>query len=148
MWSTQLRHVNDSPAAAAGFHVLFTLCFALKNSGPKWDGLVQAVAEAMGYVLENTHGGAGAGAQKGDLSEELKAAVLRYMDALLHAAYHDVVFKLFEPAMLPGLGAAISLLLALGEQEKSLTVQAAALKCLQALTLQCDCSLDHVSVGQ
>lgn len=87
-------------------------------------------------------------AQKGDLSEELKAAVLRYMDALLHAAYHDVVFKLFEPAMLPGLGAAISLLLALGEQEKSLTVQAAALKCLQALTLQCDCSLDHVSVGQ
>lgn len=92
--------------------------------------------------------GAGAGAQKGDLSEELKAAVLRYMDALLHAAYHDVVFKLFEPAMLPGLGAAISLLLALGEQEKSLTVQAAALKCLQALTLQCDCSLDHVSVGQ
>lgn len=92
--------------------------------------------------------GAGAEAQRGDLSEELKAAVLRYMDALLHAAYHDVVFKLFEPAMLPGLGAAISLLLALGEQEKSLTVQAAALKCLQALTLQCDCSLDHVSVGQ
>nr|XP_046200077.1 TELO2-interacting protein 1 homolog isoform X2 [Oncorhynchus gorbuscha] len=75
-------------------------------------------------------------------SEVLKAAVLWYMDALLHAAYRDVVFKLFEPAMLPGLVAAISLLLALGEQEKSLV----ALKCLQALTLQCDCSLDHVSV--
>ncbi|KAK6308151.1 hypothetical protein J4Q44_G00214220 [Coregonus suidteri] len=80
--------------------------------------------------------------------EELKAAVLRCLDALLHAAYGGVVFKLFEPTMLPGLGAAISLLLALGEQEKSRTVQSATLKCMQALTLQCDCSLDLVSVGQ
>ncbi|XP_028849984.1 TELO2-interacting protein 1 homolog isoform X2 [Denticeps clupeoides] len=45
--------------------------------------------------------------------------------------------------MLPGLGAAVSLLLALA-QEKVRIVQVAALKCLQTLTLQCDCSQIHV----
>uniref|UniRef100_A0AAY5KNY9 TELO2 interacting protein 1 n=1 Tax=Esox lucius TaxID=8010 RepID=A0AAY5KNY9_ESOLU len=164
--STQLRHVNDGTLQQLQDYVLFPLRFVLKIPGPKQDGLVQAVAEAMAYILENTcvhcwqtlrdllselclclcsptDPGKPAPA-----SEELKAAILRCLDALLHAAYGDVVFKLFEPTMLPGLGAAISLLLALGEQEKSRTVQAAALKCLQVLTLQCDCSLDHVSVGQ
>ncbi|KAJ8016702.1 hypothetical protein DPEC_G00010060 [Dallia pectoralis] len=164
--STQLRHVNDGTLQQLQDYVLFPLRFVLKIPGPKQDGLVQALTEAMAYILENTcvqcwqtlrdllselclclcsptDPGKPAPA-----SEELKTAVLRCLDALLHAAYGDVVFKLFEPTMLPGLGAAISLLLALGEQEKSRTVQAAALKCLQALTLQCDCSLDHVSVGQ
>ncbi|XP_013990954.2 TELO2-interacting protein 1 homolog [Salmo salar] len=164
--STQLRHVNHGTLQQLQDYVLFPLRFILKIPGPTRDGLIQAVAEAMGYVLENTCVRSWETlrdllselclclcsptdpGKPAPTSEELRAAVLRCLDALLHAAYGDVVFKLFEPIMLPGLGAAISLLLALGEQEKSRTVQAAALKCLQALTLQCDCSMDHVLVGQ
>ncbi|XP_029579011.1 TELO2-interacting protein 1 homolog isoform X1 [Salmo trutta] len=164
--STQLRHVNHGTLQQLQDYVLFPLRFILKIPGPKRDGLIQAVAEAMGYVLENTCVRSWETlrdllselclclcsptdpGKPAPTSEELRAAVLRCLDALLHAAYGDVVFKLFEPIMLSGLGAAISLLLALGEQEKSRTVQAAALKCLQALTLQCDCSMDHVLVGQ
>uniref|UniRef100_A0A8D0APC9 TELO2-interacting protein 1 homolog n=1 Tax=Sander lucioperca TaxID=283035 RepID=A0A8D0APC9_SANLU len=160
--SAQLKEVNDATLQQLQEYVLFPLRFVLKVPGPKKDKLVQAVAEAMSHVLENTcvqswetlrdllselclclcsptDPGKAA-----DTSEELKLAVLRCLDALLHAAYGDIVFKLFEPIMLPGLGAAISLLLALGEKEKSRDVQAAALKCLQALTLQCDCTQEHV----
>ncbi|XP_078110505.1 TELO2-interacting protein 1 homolog isoform X2 [Sander vitreus] len=160
--SAQLKEVNDATLQQLQEYVLFPLRFVLKVPGPKKDKLVQAVAEAMSHVLENTcvqswetlrdllselclclcsptDPGKAA-----DTSEELKLAVLRCLDALLHAAYGDIVFKLFEPIMLPGLGAAISLLLALGEKEKSRDVQAAALKCLQALTLQCDCNQQHV----
>ncbi|XP_070765827.1 TELO2-interacting protein 1 homolog [Enoplosus armatus] len=160
--SAQLKEVNDATLQQLQEYVLFPLRFVLKIPGYKKDKLVQAVAEAMSYVLENTcvqswqtlhdllselclclcsptDPGTPA-----DTSEELKSAVLRCLDALLHAAYGDIVFKLFEPVMLPGLGAAISLLLALGEKEKSRGVQAAALKCIQALTLQCDCTQEHV----
>ncbi|XP_034733636.1 TELO2-interacting protein 1 homolog [Etheostoma cragini] len=160
--SAQLKEVNDATLQQLQEYVLFPLRFVLKVPGPKNNKLVQAVAEAMSHVLENTcvqswetlcdllselclclcsptDPGKAA-----DTSEELKLAVLRCLDALLHAAYGDIVFKLFEPNMLPGLGAAVSLLLALGEKEKSRDVQAAALKCLQALTLQCDCTQEHV----
>ncbi|KAM4609805.1 TELO2-interacting protein 1 homolog [Polymixia lowei] len=161
----QLRDVNDATLQQLQEYVLFPLRFVLKVPGPKREGLVQAVAEAMSYVLENTC--VQSWETLRDLlselclclcsptdpgkpaatSEELKCAVLRCLDALLHAAYGDIVFRLFEPVMLPGLGAAISLLLALGEQEKARGIQTAALKCLQALTLQCDCTQDHVVIA-
>lgn len=158
----QLKEVNDATLQQLQEYVLFPLRFVLKVPGTKKEKLVQAVAEAMSHVLENTcvqtwetlrdllselclclccPNDPG---KPADTSEELKSAVLRCLDALLHAAYGDIVFKLYEPMMLPGLGAAISLLLALGEKEKSREIQAAALKCLQALTLQCDCSQDHI----
>ncbi|XP_040913982.1 TELO2-interacting protein 1 homolog isoform X2 [Toxotes jaculatrix] len=160
--SGQLKEVNDATLQQLQDYVLFPLRFVLKVPGPKKDKLVQAVAEAMSYVLENTciqnwqtlHDllselclclcSPTDPGKPADRSEELKLAVLRCLDALLHAAYGDIVFRLFEPIMLPGLGAAISLLLALGEKEKSRDIQAAALKCLQALTLQCDCTQEHV----
>ncbi|XP_018530805.1 TELO2-interacting protein 1 homolog [Lates calcarifer] len=160
--SGQLKEVNDATLQQLQEYVLFPLRFVLKVPGPKKEKLVRAVTEAMSYVLENTCvqswetlcdllselclclcSPADPG-KPADTSEELKLAVLRCLDALLHAAYGDIVFRLFEPIMLPGVGAAISLLLALGEKEKSRDVQAAALKCLQALTVQCDCSQDHV----
>lgn len=158
----QLKEVNDAALQQLQEYVLFPLRFVLKTPGPKKEKLVQAVAKAMSHVLENTcvqswetlqgllselclclccHNDPG---KPADTSEELKMAVLRCLDTLLHAAYDDIVLKLFESSMLPGLGAAISLLLALAEKEKSRDVQAAALKCLQALSLQCDCSRDHV----
>ncbi|XP_070824830.1 TELO2-interacting protein 1 homolog [Chaetodon trifascialis] len=160
--SAQLKEVNDATLQQLQEYVLFPLRFVLKVPGPKKDKLVQAVAEAMSHVLENTcvqswetlHGllselclclcSPTDPGKPADTSEELKSAVLRCLDALLHSAYGDIVFKLFEPVMLPGLGAAISLLLALGEKAKSRDIQAAALKCLQALTLQCDCTQEHV----
>ncbi|GLD45701.1 TELO2-interacting protein 1 homolog isoform X1 [Lates japonicus] len=160
--SGQLKEVNDATLQQLQEYVLFPLRFVLKVPGPKKEKLVQAVTKAMSHVLENTCvqswetlcdllselclclcSPADPG-KPADTSEELKLAVLRCLDALLHAAYGDIVFRLFEPIMLPGVGAAISLLLALGEKEKSRDVQAAALKCLQALTVQCDCSQDHV----
>ncbi|XP_056241832.1 TELO2-interacting protein 1 homolog [Seriola aureovittata] len=160
--SSQLKEVNDATLQQLQEYVLFPLRFVLKIPGPKKDKLVQAVAEAMSYVLENTcvqswetlHDllselclcvcSPTDPGKPANTSEELKSAVLRCLDALLHAAYGDIVFRLFEPIMLPGLGAAISLLLALGEKEKSRDVQAAALKCLLALTLQCDCTQEPV----
>ncbi|XP_059190062.1 TELO2-interacting protein 1 homolog [Centropristis striata] len=160
--SGQLKEVNDATLQQLQEYVLFPLRFVLKVPGPKKDKLVQAVAEAMSHLLENTCVQSWETlrdllselclclcsptdpGKPAETSEELKLAVLRCLDALLHAAYGDIVFKLFEATMLPGLGAAVSLLLALAEKEKSRDVQAAALKCLQALTLQCDCSQVHV----
>lgn len=160
--SGQLKEVNDATLQQLLDYVLFPLRFVLKVPGPKKDKLVQAVAEAMRYVLENTcvHNWDTLRdlfselclclccptdpGKPADTSEELKLAVLRCLDALLHAAYGDIVFRLYEPLMLPGLGAAVSLLLALGEKEKSRDIQAAALKHLQVLALQCDCTQEHV----
>ncbi|XP_072552810.1 TELO2-interacting protein 1 homolog [Salminus brasiliensis] len=160
--SGHLRDVSDGALQQLQDYVLFPLRFVLKTPGTKREGLVQAVMEAMAYVLENTcvHSWESLRDLFSELclclcsptdpgkpspaSEELKLAVLRCLDALLHSAYGDVVFKLYEPAMLPGLGAAVSLFLALAEQEKYREVQTAALKCLLSLFLQCDCSGTHV----
>ncbi|KAM7410883.1 hypothetical protein PAMA_021041 [Pampus argenteus] len=161
--SAQLKDVDDATLQQLQEYVLFPLRFVLKVPGPKKDKLVQAVAEAMSHVLENTCVQSWKTLQDllselclclcsptdpgkpAETSEELKSSVLRCLDALLHAAYGDIIFKLFDPIMLPGLGAAVSLLLTIGEKEKSRHIQAAALKCLQALTLQCDCTQEHVT---
>uniref|UniRef100_A0A8C6PFI6 TELO2 interacting protein 1 n=1 Tax=Nothobranchius furzeri TaxID=105023 RepID=A0A8C6PFI6_NOTFU len=158
----QLKEIHDASLQQLQEYVLFPLRFVLKVPQLKKEKLVQAVAEALSYVLEKTcvqswdtlHDlfselclclcSPTDPGKPADLSEELKSALLRCLDALLHAAYGDIVFKLYEPIMLPGLGAAVSLLLALGEKEKSREVQAAALRCLQSLILHCDCTQEHV----
>lgn len=160
--NAQLRDVNDATLQQLQEYVLFPLRFVLKVPGPKKEKLVQAVAEAMSHVLENSCVQSWETLQgllselclclcsptdpgkPADTSEELKMAVLRCLEALLHAAYGDIIFRIFEASMLPGLGAAISLLLALAEKAKSRDIQTAALKCLQALTLQCDCTQEHI----
>ncbi|KAM9856010.1 TELO2-interacting protein 1 homolog [Aulostomus maculatus] len=158
----QLKEVNDATLQQLQEYILFPLRFVLKVPGPKKDNLVQAVARSMSHVLENTCVQSWETFREllselclclcsptdpgkpAETSEELKLTVLRCLDALLHAAYGDIIFKLFEAIMLPGLGAAVSLLLTLAEKEKSRDIQGAALKCLQALTLQCECNQDHV----
>ncbi|XP_068606861.1 TELO2-interacting protein 1 homolog [Brachionichthys hirsutus] len=160
--NAQLIDVNDATLQQLQEYVLFPLRFVLKVPGPKKEKLVLAVAEALNHILGNTcvqswdtlYGlfselclclcSPTDPGKPADISEELKLSLLRCLDSLLHAVYGDLVFKLFEPIMLPGLGAAISLLLALGEKEKSRDVQTASLKCLLALTLQCDCCQDHI----
>lgn len=160
--SVQLKEIHDASLQQLQEYVLFPLRFVLKVPGSKKEKIVQVVAEAMSYILEKTcvqswdtlhdifselclclcsptNPGTPA-----DTSEELKSSVLRCLNALLHAAYGDIIFRLYEPVMLPGLGAAISLLLALGEKEKSRDVQAAALKCLQTLIMHCDCTQEHI----
>ncbi|KAK2851067.1 hypothetical protein Q5P01_007343 [Channa striata] len=159
--NTQLKEVNDATLQQLQEYVLFPLRFVLKVPGPRKEKLVHVVVQAMSHVLENTcvqswetlHdllselclclSSPTDPGKPADTSEELKLSVLRCLDALLHAAYGDIVLRLFQPVMLPGLGATISLLLALGEKEKSREIQAAALKCLQALTQQCDCTQEH-----
>ncbi|XP_028309921.1 TELO2-interacting protein 1 homolog [Gouania willdenowi] len=159
---SQLKEVDDATLQQLQDYVLFPLRFVLKVPGPRREQLVQAVVEAMCHVVHNTciqsletlrdllcelclciSSPTNPG-HPSDTSEELKLSVLRCVDVLLHAAYGDIVFRLFEAAMLPGVGATVSLLLALGEKEKSRDIQAAALKCLQALTVQCDCDQEHV----
>ncbi|XP_037540304.1 TELO2-interacting protein 1 homolog [Nematolebias whitei] len=160
--SIQLKEIHDASLQQLQEYVLFPLRFVLKVPGSKKEKMVQVVAEAMSYILEKTcvqswdtlhdifselclclcsptNPGTPA-----DASEELKSSVLRCLNALLHAAYGDIIFKLYEPIMLPGLGAAISLLLALGEKEKSRDIQSAALKCLQTLVMHCDCTHEHI----
>ncbi|XP_023193679.1 TELO2-interacting protein 1 homolog isoform X2 [Xiphophorus maculatus] len=161
--SEQLKDIHDASLQQLQEYVLFPLRFVFKVPGQKKEKLVQSVAEAVSYVLERTcvrswdmlrdvfselcvclcsptDPGQPAGT-----SEELKSAVLQCLDALLHSAYGDIVFKLYEPSMLPGLGAAVSLLLALGEKDKSREIQTAALKCLQSLILHCNCNQEHVA---
>ncbi|XP_032424375.1 TELO2-interacting protein 1 homolog [Xiphophorus hellerii] len=161
--SEQLKDIHDASLQQLQEYVLFPLRFVLKVPGQKKEKLVQSVAEAVSYVLERTcvrswdmlrdvfselcvclcsptDPGQPAGT-----SEELKSAVLQCLDALLHSAYGDIVFRLYEPSMLPGLGAAVSLLLALGEKDKSREIQTAALKCLQSLILHCNCNQEHVA---
>lgn len=160
--SNQLKEINYATLQQLQEYVLFPLRFVLKVPGPKKEILVQTVAETVSYVLENTcvqswetlHNlfselslclcSPTDPGKPADTSEEIKMAVLRCLDALFHAAYGDIVFRLFESTMLPGLGATISLFLAIGEKEKSRDIQATALKCLQALTLQCDCTQEHI----
>ncbi|XP_017266686.1 TELO2-interacting protein 1 homolog [Kryptolebias marmoratus] len=160
--SSQLKDIHDASLQQLQEYVLFPLRFVLKVPGAKKEKTVQAVAETMSYILERTCvqswdtlrdifsevclclcSSTDPG-KPADTSEELKTAVLTCLNALLHAAYGDIIFRLYEPAMLPGLGAAISLLLALGEKEKSRDIQAAALKCLQTLILLCDCTQEHI----
>ncbi|KAK5923267.1 hypothetical protein CgunFtcFv8_000251 [Champsocephalus gunnari] len=138
--SAQLKEIDDATlqqlqeaVAEAMSHVLETTCVQ------SWETLRDLLSELCLCLCTPTDPG-----KPAETSEELKSAVLRCLDALLHAAYGDIIFKLFEPIMLPGIGSAISLLLALGEKERSRDVQLAALKCLQALTLQCDCTQEHV----
>uniref|UniRef100_A0A3P9K4J8 TELO2-interacting protein 1 homolog n=1 Tax=Oryzias latipes TaxID=8090 RepID=A0A3P9K4J8_ORYLA len=159
----QLKDIDDATLQQLQEYILFPLRFVLKVPGAKKEKLVQAVAETLGFILENTcvqswdtlHdlfselclclcSPADPGTPA-EVSEELKLALVVCLDALLHAAYGDIIFRLYESIMLPGLGAAVSLLLSLSEKEKSRDIQRAALKCIQTLTLQCDCTHEHLS---
>uniref|UniRef100_A0A4W4FIH0 TELO2-interacting protein 1 homolog n=1 Tax=Electrophorus electricus TaxID=8005 RepID=A0A4W4FIH0_ELEEL len=160
--SGHLRAVSDGALQVLQDYVLFPLRFVLKTPGPKREGLIQAVLETVAYVLGSTCVRSWESVRDlfselclclcsptdpgkpAPTSEELKLAVLHCLDTLMHSAYGDVVFRLYEPTMLPGLGAAVSLLLALAEEEKARGVQAAALGCLLSLFLQCDCPKMHV----
>ncbi|KAK3519173.1 hypothetical protein QTP70_020000 [Hemibagrus guttatus] len=160
--NSHLRDVSDGVLQLLQDYVLFPLRFVLKTPGAKREGIMQAVIDALTYVLEKTciqnweslrdlfselclclccPKDPGKPAPS---SEELKLAVLQCLNALMHSAYGDVVYRMYEPVMLPGLGAAVSLFLALAEQEKAREVQIAALKCLMSLFLQCDCQQTHV----
>ncbi|XP_062397012.1 TELO2-interacting protein 1 homolog isoform X2 [Sardina pilchardus] len=157
-----LHTVSDGALQQLQDYVLFPLRFVLKIPGPKQEGLVLAVMDTMHYVLEKTSvrnweslysifselcmciSCPNDPGMASSASEELKLSVLKCLDVLLHAAYGDVVFRLYEPSMLPTLGAAISLILSLIGGERAREVQIAALNCLQAFIFQCDCLQDHV----
>nr|XP_056700921.1 TELO2-interacting protein 1 homolog [Euleptes europaea] len=157
----QLQAVSDSALQELQEYVLFPLRFALKTPGPKREGVVQSVLECLTFVLSATCvkktdllqelfselclclASPSSPNQLAPLPEELKQAVLRALLALLHSTYWDVLLTLYQPSALPHLGFAVSLLLALAEQEKARAVQISALCCLQALLLQCDCPEDH-----
>ncbi|XP_070600431.1 TELO2-interacting protein 1 homolog isoform X5 [Erythrolamprus reginae] len=161
---TQLRVVSDSALQELQEYVLFPLRFALKTPGPKREGVVRGVVQCVGFVLSSTCVkkadlllelfselcvclvSPSNPSQPAPLSEELKQDVGQALLALLHSAYGDVLLSLYQPSSLPQLGFAVSLLLTLAEQEKARQVKTTALRCLQALLLQCDCPEDHQSL--
>ncbi|XP_053101165.1 TELO2-interacting protein 1 homolog isoform X2 [Hemicordylus capensis] len=158
---TQLQVVSDSALQELQEYVLFPLRFTLKTPGPKQESVVQSVVQCMTFVLSTTCvkkadllqelfselcmclASPSSPHQLAPLSEELKQAVIQALLALLHSAYGDVVLSLYQPSTLPHLGFAVSLLLALAEQEKARQVKHSAIRCLQALVLQCDCQEYH-----
>ncbi|KAM6120911.1 TELO2-interacting protein 1 homolog [Phoenicopterus ruber ruber] len=138
-------------------YVLFPLRFALKAPGPRRERLVQSVVQCISSILAATRvkkqellqelfselctclSPASSSSKPASLSEELKLAVIQALHTLMHSAYGDVILSLYQPATLPLLGFAVSLLLGLAEQEKAKEIKISALKCLQVLVLQCDC---------
>ncbi|XP_034643575.1 TELO2-interacting protein 1 homolog isoform X2 [Trachemys scripta elegans] len=157
----QLQTVSDSALQELQEYVLFPLRFALKTPGPKRESLVQSVVQCITSILSTTCVkkqdllqelfselclclSSPSGLQPpAPLSEELKLTVIQALHVLLHSAYGDIILTLYQPSTLPHLGFAVSLLLALAEQEKAKQIKLAALKCLQVLILQCDCQEHH-----
>ncbi|XP_070797961.1 TELO2-interacting protein 1 homolog [Pituophis catenifer annectens] len=161
---SQLRVVSDSALQELQEYVLFPLRFTLKTPEPKREGVVRSVVQCVSFVLSSTCvkkadlllelfselcvclASPSNPSQLAPLSEELKQDVGQALLALLHSAYGDVLLSLYQPSSLPQLGFAVSLLLALAEQEKARQVKITALRCLQALLLQCECPEDHQSL--
>nr|XP_042698508.1 TELO2-interacting protein 1 homolog [Chrysemys picta bellii]XP_042698509.1 TELO2-interacting protein 1 homolog [Chrysemys picta bellii]XP_042698510.1 TELO2-interacting protein 1 homolog [Chrysemys picta bellii] len=157
----QLQTVSDSALQELQEYVLFPLRFALKTPGPKRESLVQCVVQCITSILSTTCVkkqdllqelfselclclSSPSGLQPpAPLSEELKLTVIQALHVLMHSAYGDILLTLYQPSTLPHLGFAVSLLLALAEQEKAKQIKLAALKCLQVLILQCDCQEHH-----
>ncbi|XP_015278291.1 PREDICTED: TELO2-interacting protein 1 homolog isoform X2 [Gekko japonicus] len=157
----QLQSVSDLALQELQEYVLFPLRFTLKTPGPKREGVVRKVVGCLAFVLAATRvrkadllqelfselclclGSPASPGQPAPLSEELKQDVIWTLEALLHAADWDVLLTLYRPSALPHLGFAVSLLLAVAERERAKAVQVAALHCLQALLLQCDCPKRH-----
>ncbi|XP_014140301.2 TELO2-interacting protein 1 homolog isoform X2 [Falco cherrug] len=152
-----LATVSASALQELQEYVLFPLRFALKVPGPKQERLVQSVVQCMSSILAATCvkkqellqelfselctclSPPSGSSKPASLSEELKLAVIQALHTLMHSAYGDVIWSLYQPSTLPLLGFAVSLLLGLAEQEKAKQIKISALKCLQVLVLQCDC---------
>uniref|UniRef100_A0A8B9MPH3 TELO2 interacting protein 1 n=1 Tax=Accipiter nisus TaxID=211598 RepID=A0A8B9MPH3_9AVES len=152
-----LAAVSASALQELQEYVLFPLRFALKVPGPKQERLVQSVVQCISSVLAATCvkkqellqelfselctclSPPSSSSNPVPLSEELKLAVIQALHTLMHSAYGDVIWSLYQPTALPLLGFAVSLLLGLAEQEKAKQIKISALKCLQVLVLQCDC---------
>lgn len=160
---SQLQNVGDAALQDLQEYVLFPLTFALKTPGPKQDRFLQIVMECIHFIISRTCvrrqqllcelfsdltlclSSPGNHGKLAIISEELKMAAVKGLDALLHSAYGDIVLSLYEPDMLPVQGFVISVLLTIAEREKSRQLQILALKCLLTLILQCDCSEMHCS---
>ncbi|NWW95475.1 TTI1 protein, partial [Rhynochetos jubatus] len=152
-----LAAVSASALQELQEYVLFPLRFALKAPGPGRERLAQSAVQCVSAVLAATRvkkrellqelfselcaclAPPARSGKPASLSEELKLAVIQALRTLLHSASGDVVLSLYQPATLPLLGFAVSLLLGLAEHEKAKQLKISALACLQALVLQCDC---------
>ncbi|NXH15189.1 TTI1 protein, partial [Bucco capensis] len=161
----RLAAVSASALQELQEYVLFPLRFALRGPGPRRERLLQSVLQCIGSVLAATRvrrqellhelfselcGCLAPPASSGTaapLSEELKLAVIQALHTLMHSARGDALLALYQPATLPLLGFAVSLLLGLAEQEKAKEIKISALKCLQVLVLQCECQ-EHQELGK
>ncbi|XP_044311686.1 TELO2-interacting protein 1 homolog isoform X2 [Varanus komodoensis] len=158
---SQLQVVGDAALQELQEYVLFPLRFTLKTPGRKRERMVQSVVECVTFVLSVTRvekpdlllelfselcvclAAPSSPHQLAPLPEELRQAVAQALQALLHSASAEALLPLYQPAALPVLGFAVSLLLALAEQEKAKPARLAALRCLQALLLQRDDPEEH-----
>ncbi|XP_029469352.1 LOW QUALITY PROTEIN: TELO2-interacting protein 1 homolog [Rhinatrema bivittatum] len=148
---SKLQCVSDSALQELQEYTLFPLRFTLKTPGPKKESLVQSVVECITCLLSMTCvrksellqelfselciclSSPSNYQQPAPVSEELKLSVIQGLNALMHSAYGDIILTLYHSSMLPHLGFAVSLLLAMAEKEKSKQIKITALKCLQIL---------------
>ncbi|XP_066482535.1 TELO2-interacting protein 1 homolog [Tiliqua scincoides] len=161
LFQAQLQVVSESALQDLQEYVLFPLRFTLKRPGPKRESMFQSVVQCVTLVLSTTCvkkpdllqelfselcvclASPASPHQLAPLSEELKQALIQALLALLHSAGEDVIFSLYQPSNLPHLGFAVTLLLALAEQERAKQVKISAITCLQALILHCNCQKYH-----
>uniref|UniRef100_A0A6P8IMY9 TELO2-interacting protein 1 homolog isoform X2 n=1 Tax=Actinia tenebrosa TaxID=6105 RepID=A0A6P8IMY9_ACTTE len=72
-----------------------------------------------------------------NISEELKLSIIRCLNSLINSSGLVIRSVIYRDRYLPSLGHAVSLLLAMAEQEKARNLQVAALSCLRKISF-CD----------
>lgn len=148
---TKLRAVNPAHLTQLVEYVLFPLKLALQSANPSNEVQETAVGcletlftrahvcqlgtfeEMFNYLcmlLSSTEGGPGGIA---DIPEELKLAVVKCLSRLLQGTSLVVKGAFYSPRLLPILGHAVTILLALSEKEKARNLRLSALECLSYL---------------
>ncbi|XP_078616742.1 TELO2-interacting protein 1 homolog [Branchiostoma floridae x Branchiostoma japonicum] len=143
-------------------YALFPLRIVLKQKQRQHERLTQAVLECMTHVFQHTQvhhwdmledtftqlcvllSSPSNNGQVADLSEELKLAVVTTLKSLLLAADSSLLVSLYSVKYLPLIGHAVSVLLALAEQEGARKLRLETMECLMVLA-GCHSGSEHLS---
>ena len=148
----KLRAVNPAHLTQLVEYVLFPLKLALQNANLTNEvqettvgcietlftraqvcqlGTFEEMFNYLCMLLSATEGGPGAIA---DIPEELKLAIVKCLSRLLQGTSLVVKGAFYSPRLLPILGHAVTILLALSEKEKARNLRLSAFECLSYLS--------------
>ncbi|XP_035697320.1 TELO2-interacting protein 1 homolog [Branchiostoma floridae] len=143
-------------------YALFPLRIVLKQKQRLHERLTQAVLECMTHVFQHTQvhhwdmledtftqlcvllSSPSNNGQVADLSEEVKLAVVTTLKSLLLAADSSLLVSLYSVKYLPLIGHAVSVLLALAEQEGARKLRLETMECLMVLA-GCHSGCEHLT---